>query len=241
MRFAASNLQTALADWRALKDVKERASADNIWFEQKVSPDRQQAFEGEAIGAVDPASLKNAHTDYWSDFVRTDGVVPHTFDEAIVPASLGMIDEAQLIVRIESLVRPLDKHGIKFDALQSAFENTDKAVIQGFLSTWNGSNVRDWRPTFAAFKDEVISELAKPEWPSRLRDRLGLAHYDCRDGPIPIALMEYTVAEVIEAAAAKGVKSAFTAPTVLDSGPWPYFFPAPLEIRSDNGALQGPG
>jgi hypothetical protein len=99
------------------------------------------------------------------------------------------------------------------------------------LATWNGSNIRDGRPAFAAFKDEVIDDLAKPEWPSRLRDRLGLAHYDCRDGPIPIALMEYTVAEVVEAAAAKGVKSAFTAPTVLDSEPWPYFFPAPAEMR----------
>jgi hypothetical protein len=47
---------------------------------------------------------------------------------------------------------------------------------------------------------------------------------------MPIALMEYSVAEVRTAATAFAVASAFTAPTVLDSGPWPYFFPAPPEL-----------
>jgi hypothetical protein len=42
--------------------------------------------------------------------------------------------------------------------------------------------------------------------------------------------MEYSVAEVRAAAAFSGVAAAFTAPTVLDSGPWAYFFPAPREL-----------
>lgn len=122
------------------------------------------------------------------------------------------------------------KHGITLDRLREAKASNETAVIDGFLATWNASNIRDWRPAFAAFKDEVLDDLRRPDWPSRLRDRLGLAHYDCAVVPIPIALMEYSVAEVNIAAANFAGASAFAAPTVFDSGPWPFFFPAPLEL-----------
>jgi hypothetical protein len=230
MRFADAKLQDALINWRDLKDVEERSAADNIWFEQRVSTSRQTTFEQEVNGASDPASLRNAHTDYWSEFVRGD-VVPHTFMAALGPADLGPIDEMQKIVRIESLTRPLVKHGITFERLQEAVTKNETTVINGFLATWNTSSTRDWRPAFAAFKDEVIDDLARADWPSRLRDRLGLAHYNCADGPIPIALMEYSVAEVRAVAEGLGVSTPFTVPTVLDSGPWPYFFPAPVDLR----------
>ena len=100
-------------------------------------------------------------------------------------------------------------------------------MVDKFLDTWNGSTLRDNRPAFAAFKDAVWDDLERPDWPRRLRDRLGLAHYDCAAGPIPIALMEYSVADVNAAAAAFPGACAVTAPTVLDSKPWPFFFPAP--------------
>ena len=90
--------------------------------------------------------------------------------------------------------------------------------------------MRDWRPCFGAFKDEVRDDLERPDWPARLRDRLGLAHYDCAAGPMPIALMEYSVGEVIAAATDFGALCAVTAPTVFDSGPWPHFFPAPRKL-----------
>ena len=231
MRFNDAQLQDALTKWRDLKDVKERSAADNIWFEQRVSGARRKVFEDEAVGAADPTSLRKTHADYWSEFVRVDeGDIPHTFEATLSPADLGTIDEMQKIVRIEGLTRPLAKHGIAFDRLREAVTNNETAVIDGFLKTWNTSSIRDGRPAFAAFKDEVLDDLGKPEWPARLRDRLGLAHYDCVAGPIPIALMEYTVAEVGSVAASFAGSSAFTAPTVFDSGPWPFFFPAPQEL-----------
>jgi hypothetical protein len=210
MRFSDAKLQAALTSWRDPKDVKERSAADNIWFEQRVSATRQKAFEQEAKGASDSTSLRKAQADYWSEFVRVDEDVPHTFITALGPADLGPIDEMQKIVRIESLTRPLAKHGMTFDRLQEAVTNTETAVIDGFLATWNNSSTRDWRPAFAVFKDEVIDDLASANWPSLLRDRLGLAHYDCADGPIPIALMEYSVADVRTAAEGLGVAAAFT-------------------------------
>jgi hypothetical protein len=231
MRFNDAQLQDALVKWRALVGVKERSSADNIWFEQRVSAARQTAFEAETMGAADAASLRRAQADYWSEFVRVDASdIPHTFEATLAPADLGPIDETQKIVRIEGLARALDKHDMTFERLREAFTKNETSIIDGFLATWNTSNIRDGRPAFAAFKDEVIDDLSKPDWPSRLRDRLGLAHFDCAAGPIPIALMEYSVTEVKAATASFAGMPAFTAPTVFDSGPWPFFFPAPPEL-----------
>ncbi|MBC7951727.1 MAG: hypothetical protein H7Z12_07930 [Rhodospirillaceae bacterium] len=86
--------------------------------------------------------------------------------------------------------------------------------------------MRDFRPAFAASKDELKSELAKPDWANLLRDRLGLAHYP---GPHDVALMEYSAAEV-KAAASSWTACPFTAPTVLDSGAWAYFYPSPIGL-----------
>lgn len=230
MRFIDPNLQKALVQWRQMSAPEERAAGDNFWFEERVSPTRQQVFEREASGALDSEGLRKRHADYWGDFVRVDDEIPHTFLADLEPVDLGTIDETQKIVRIEGLTRPLDKRGLNFDDLREAIEKDETAVVDGFLKTWNNSSVRDWRPLFAAFKDEVLEELAEEDWPCRMRDRLGLAHYDCADGPIPVALMEYSVGEIMEAANAAGVSCAFTVPTVLDSGPWPYFFPAPPEL-----------
>jgi hypothetical protein len=232
MRFKEAQLQEALVKWRALLDINDRSAADNIWFEQRVSAARQALFEAETTGATDAISLRKAQIDYWSEFVRVDtGDIPHTFEVALTPADLGPIDKMQRVVRIEALARPLHKHGMTFDRLREAVTNKETAVIDGFLATWNTSSIRDGRPAFAAFKDEVMGNLDNADWASRLRDRLGLAHYDCATGPIPIALMEYSVAEVKAAAEPSISTPAFTAPTVFDSGPWPFFFPAPSELN----------
>jgi hypothetical protein len=160
MRFEDAQMQDALVKWRVLNDVSERSAADNIWFEQRVSSARQAAFEQEAAGSADPISLRRAHTDYWSEFVRVDqGTIPRTFEPTLAPANLDPMDEMQKIVRIEGLARPLAKHGITLDRLREAKANNETAVIDGFLATWNASNIRDWRPVFAVFKNEVLDDL----------------------------------------------------------------------------------
>ena len=45
---------------------------------------------------------------------------------------------------------------------------------------------------------------------------------------IPVVMMVYSVREVTAAARADAVP--MTCPTVLDSKPWPYYFPAPVAI-----------
>jgi hypothetical protein len=243
MRFADPGLQTALSDWRTQVEAKERAAADNLWFEDRVSATRQQSFEAYAAGAGAADELRRRQTDYWEEHVRVDEEIAHTFDVALSPADLAPIDEAQTIVRLEDLTRPLSQMGapMSLERLKQALANNENALVDAFLRVWDQSSVRDWRPCFGAFKDEVRDDLERPNWPARLRDRLGLAHYDCAAGPVPIALMEYSVGEVIAAATDFGALCAVTAPTVLDSGPWPHFFSGATEValRQSNAAVRG--
>jgi hypothetical protein len=228
MRFADPELQNVLTAWRHPTAAWERSCADNLWFEERLSAARQTWFESEVRGAKDPDALRRRQTDYWNDFVKVDDGVPDSFRKALAPADLGALHETQAIVRLESLVRPLGAHGVSFEELKAAVERNDAAMIEGFLRVWN--NMRDRRPVFAAFKDEVLEILAAGDWPRRLRDRLGLAHYDGAGAAIPVALMEYTVAEIQDSVSSSSEACAFAAPTVLDSEPWPYFFPAPRDL-----------
>jgi hypothetical protein len=116
----------------------------------------------------------------------------------------------------------------RFDRLKAAYEDPAQAdLFLKFLESWNRK--RDRRPAFAAWKDQLLHELDQPDWADLLRDRLGLAHLDCANGPMPVALIEYVVRDVTVEAAAHDLSHSFAAPTVLDTGPWPYFFPAPRE------------
>lgn len=231
MRFSDLKLYETVAAWRDTNDPIVRSELDNIWFEERVNASRQRAFE-EGIGEVHTwEELRKLQVDYWETFVRVgDEDVPHTFLEGFVVRDLSAIDEKQTVVRIESLSRPLSGSALTFDQLRDAIANSEQDIVDRFLRSWNESSMRDARPVFATPKSSVADDLDEPDWPERLRDRLGLAHYDAADGPEPIALMEYRVEEIVEAAQSVGAACALTAPTVLDSGPWPYFFPAPTEL-----------
>jgi len=239
MQFADRSLQAVLTHWRTATDAVERATADNLWFEERVAAPRQAKFESEAAGAADPNTLRSCQTDYFETFVKVDADLwPDTFLIELEPADLGPgpLEPFQPVVRLEDLTRPLEAWGMpgenlrqRFDRLKTAFDDPDQGdVITRFLESWNRR--RDRRPAFAAWKDQLLAELTQPDWPDLLRDRLGLAHYDCRDGPMPVALMEYFVKDVTAEATIHGLSHHFTAPTVLDSRPWPYFFPAPREL-----------
>ena len=232
MRFSDTNLLAALDAWRHDPAVPERARADNMEFEEKVSAPRLAAFESLARGVVTTDDLRRRQTDYYKTFVETGDEVPSTFSSELEPADIGskLIDEYQFILRIENLTRPLNKWDLDFNELMAAFSRKDVPVLREFLNVWNNSNVRDNRPAFAAWEDQLLDELDAPDWPELLRDRMGLAHYGSPVPPIPVALMRYSVREVRAEATSKGVETMFTCPTVLDSGPWEYFFPAPAEL-----------
>jgi hypothetical protein len=231
MQLSDGRLQAVIANLRVTADTETRSELDNIWFEERVNASRQGAFE-DAIGEVETwEELRRRHVDYHRSFVQVrDGLLPHTFVADFVVRDLSRIDEKQKVIRIESIARPLSASAISFDRLTSALAGHEHDVVNLFLRTWNDSTMRDARPAFATLKSAVADDLEKPDWPERLRDRLGLAHYRAAASSEPIALMEYRVEEVVDAARRAGGACALTAPTVLDSGPWPHFFPAPTEL-----------
>ena len=230
MRFADSALHTIVETWRLARDENGRAEADNLWFEERVTTARQAHFEAAVHGAVVVRDVQRRHRDYWRDHVRVDN--PATFDSAFAPVPLSArpLDTAQRIVRLERIEQEvLARAGLSVTALREAVDSRNESQIDRFVAIWNGW--RDERPLFAAWKDEVLAELRAPDWAVQLRNRMGLAHYDPDPGPIPVLLMEYQVADVLSAASARGVATAFVAPTVLDSGPWPWFFPSPVGLH----------
>ena len=97
------------------------------------------------------------------------------------------------------------------------------------MDLWNLA--RDNRPAFAAFQDQLWPEIKHAAWPHKLRDRLGLAHYGVGGGPLSVALVEYTVDEVLrEAAGSPDIAHPFCVPTFLDARPSSQFFPTPKEL-----------
>lgn len=224
---------SSLDSWRQLRsrpDQASRAKADNYAFDEQVSTERQETFEGFCGSMTDPVSLLRRHTDYVSERI-CEGNPPETFMRALKPTASGELDESQPLVRIESLERPMLALGIEFDELETALSGDSPeslAMADAFVQSWNDS--RDNRPMFAAFRDSILTDADSNDWPHTLRDRLGLAHFQPGDGQrIPVAQMVYSVREVMHGVPLEA--TAFTTPTVLDSRPWEYFFPAPKGVQ----------
>lgn len=242
LRFGNTTLQSAVDTLRLSSPQKDRARADNYVFEEAVSAERKAVFEAFLGDCADPQALLDGHVAYVRNNIEIDGETPDTFRVDLGPTGADDRDEAQELVRVEGLYRPLaDHYGLKesdgiaavlkrYEELKAAWENNspeDNALVTKFLWKWNRK--RDDRPAFAAFLDGLRDDAEHDDWQHLLRDRLGLAHYQPQPGvPIPVALMVYTVKEVTVAARADAAP--MTCPTVLDSRPWEYYFPTPEEI-----------
>ncbi len=255
MRFDNATLQNGVDALRLCTPQADRAKADNYAFEETVSAERKTKFENFLGDRANYQSLLYGHADYVQTNLWIDGETPDTFHIDLRPAGTGERDEAQELVRVEALGRPLEKHfgfaaddGVDlllrhYETLKKAWEDggaDGNALIDKFLATWNAG--RDERPAFVAFLDGLRGDAEDPDWPHLLRDRLGLAHHQPQPGlPIPVVKMVYNVREVAAAARADAV--AMTCPTVLDCKPSPYYFPAPealpygraMALRTDGG------
>ncbi|MEQ8480361.1 MAG: hypothetical protein RIC18_06870 [Hoeflea sp.] len=226
MNFLETDLATALSEGLNHDVERIKAQAQNIAWDESVSRPRQSFFETDHFGIRGPAwlDLARRQSDYVRLFVKTTEI-PHSFLDHLKPAAFGEIDEAQHIVRIESLVRPMNEFGCSLEELSGAFDDKDGAFLDEFLLVWNG--LRDRRSAFGTFLREVPDEVESDRWPLLLRDRFGLAHYPTTSAPEPVALMCYSVADVLKEAE---TSFAVTMPTVLDSDPWEHFFPAPKDL-----------
>lgn len=207
------------------------AVADNCRFDERASDQRWADFEAllpepSGIACEDWAEAYSLYLAQRCEVPRPS--VPDAFLEVNRDAWLETLSENQSLVRIEALHLPLQSSVLKFSELEEMLGRTDDEATHGvrsFVETWNQR--RDARPAFAAFADEVEAELDDDDWPHALRDRLGLGHYSgTEDDPLPIALMRYSLADVL-AARTPAVANAVALPTVLDGGMHEFFFPVP--------------
>jgi len=226
MNFNEPDLAAALAEGLAQTDVSVSAKAQNIAWEECVSDARLHFFETDGFNGRGTSwrELADRQSEYIGLYVNSFGM-PHTFDPGLDPARIGPLDEDQWVVRLERLERGLDNSIYTFEELSTAHAERDLVALDRFADDWNA--VRDARPAFSTFLREVQDEISRPDWPELLRDRLGLAQHQPTGKPIPVALMAYSVREVL-AEAGSGIP--FTIPTVLDSVLWEHYFPAPKEI-----------
>ncbi|NCA72257.1 MAG: hypothetical protein EOM91_19735 [Sphingobacteriia bacterium] len=220
--------------------ANEAAVADNCRFDERASADRWQRFEDLLCGLIaDPSVI--ALPD-WAEANRLNlerycevptSTVPNAWLDINRGAWLTPSGNQDLI-RFEVLTRPLAASRLTADGLEQLLARADQGdsdALQAaaqFFEAWNLR--RDARPTFAAFLDEVKAEVEADDWPHALRDRLGLGFYGRPGGnPLPVALMRYSLGEVLAAKAGRFLHTACALPTVLDGGMHEFFFPVPQE------------
>lgn len=234
MNFADAKLRSLLNTWAASTDLRERAEAHNMLFEERLDRHRLDQFEQSLNGpCVGHEDLKNQFTNFVTTFIEVASPgVPPTFRTENRGASIGPMSPEQKLLRFENITRHLANAGLTRADLEQSVSSTDPAVsakLQVFLDQWNRD--RNSRPTFAAFEDQLRPEIDDTDWPHKLRDRLGLAHYGVAGGPLVVALMEYTVGEIMdEAERSPDTAFPFCVPTFLDSEPSAQFFPTPKQL-----------
>lgn len=218
-------------------DPAVAAVADNCRFDERAGDERWRQYDAivsevqgdpDAVTWEDWAEAHKLHLDRHWRVLRFGA--PDAFGPINKDAWLDL-SENQTLVRLEDLTHPLRAAAMSLDNLRDVHDLANQGqadarfVVDSFCETWN--QIRDGRPMFAAFYDEVKSEVEDDDWAVALRDRLGLGHYGA-DGPSDVALVSYPASYVLSRSVAVG-STACALPTVLDNGMHEFFFPAPRQ------------
>lgn len=236
-----------------------RMAARNFLLDQGIVDARRDSYQnsGAMMAHKDRKSWKGQHKKYLEQRVYRIGPstgIPRDIeqsDEDLCPETFRFIpsdspflsSDARLhLVRIEELSfisrlsgQPMDRiRDLARDVAENGTAATGFPALDSVLRTW-ARNVQ-LRPVFSAFWED-LSDLfgARPEddpgdWPDRLRDRLGLAHYDPvarRNGPIDILVFRYQVGALARIHELGADLRALVPPTVLDGDFSDAFCPAP--------------
>ena len=221
------------------RDTVVAAVADNCRFDERAGAERWHRFDSflseltEGRGTIDWMDWAEANQLHLERYCSVPSLsVPDAFLEINQSAWLDSVSDNQSLVRIEALARPLQSSDLDLGGLTDLLQRADDGdgdaapAVRTFFDAWNQR--RDARPAFAAFYDEVQEESDDADWPHALRDRLGLRHYG-GGAELPVALMRYSLADVLLAQASRQLSAACALPTVLDGGMHEFFFPVPRE------------
>ncbi|MFA7239042.1 MAG: hypothetical protein WC091_02945 [Sulfuricellaceae bacterium] len=230
------DLQALLDTLAASANDEEAAIADNYRFEERVGAQRQQDYETGLGSPADYDDWLGCHNgDHVANLIKAGGsqFVPETFLAVNSTLQLSAIAPGEDLIRLEDLRYPLSKSTAELTSVQLAdlLARRDQpeaaATLRTFVDEWN--KARDNWPMFGAFLGDVQEDAEPDDWPHRLRDRLGLEHYQgSATKRIPVALMRYPAKLVLDSA--KGderIAAAFALPTALDGELNRVYFPAP--------------
>lgn len=216
----------------------EHVVAWNLHHDEQIEPGRQATYETCVAGAGAFVDWNAGHSSYVKEQVNVDrNGIARTFDSDNKLAQFGSLEENQWLLRVERLNRAFASASqlTGFDALERAVSHsqagdpTAQAALDRFMVEWNQQ--RDGRPQFASFKGEVVDEFDSVDWPNKLRDRLGLGHFNpAASGAIEVAVMVYPASCVTRQQRRLGsaCTAGFSRPTVVDSDLNLFFYPIPL-------------
>jgi hypothetical protein len=244
MNFSNPSINDVLSQWANEPDLREKARAHNMLYEERLAGLRTAFFEDMARSSSTPEELRRTAIDYYELYVRGGPDIPHCFGDLNAVAGLKRIAPEIKLIRVEDIQEAIDVTGISAAELIAARSKTDRrsrALLDWFLRQWNTrGDIRRNPVSFSARRNQCLDEIDNDNWPDLLRDRLGLTHFDgTRVGPIPVALMEFDAGDIMDqAATAAGIVYPFCIPTALDSGPNPQFFPTPTVPGPAPGPLE---
>jgi|SRR5690242_16119370 len=241
--------------------VSESAPAVNFLLDERVPDQRETTFldGGSAAISTIGSSWNSASwlCTFGNHFANNIGVPVRgarrcaTFDAINQSNHLAGI-QPQDVVRLESIegFHQLAKAGFgSLDNLVAALryftthrdgniDTNEKGRLERWVDELNRH--RDARPMFVAPFGEVESLLKFPDWPTQLRNVLGLVHLQGgANKPLPVMLMRYNLSRAELASRKAKTHSWAAVPTVLEAGsnkgPGTAFFPFPESAAGDSG------
>lgn len=235
-----------------------RMAARNFLLDEGVLGARCNSYRvaGAANAHADRKTWRGRHEQYLEQRVYRKGPgtgIPKELeqaDEDLCPETFRFIDsgspflysdQSLHLIRTEELAFVARLSGMPEDRLRRLARDVVEhgTTAAGFADL--DSALRAWtrqiqlRPTFAAFWEDLSALFGNtPDqdaegWADRLRDRLGLAHYDpkARRGPIDILVFRYEVGSLARISELGEDVRALVPPTVLDGNLSEVFCPSP--------------
>jgi len=194
-------------------------------FSDKVARPLLRASEISTFTAANQENLR-PHEESHQDVVRLESV------RALHKrCPLDFESPAELAEELRQMIRSRPPGGA------GAFGADQHGRLAAWLEEINKQ--RDARPAFAVPFGEVETLLAAPDWATRLRNALGLAHHAGSPAkPLPVALCRYSLKRAEKAARKAKAEGWLAIPTALEAGgelgPGSAFFPFPKAAEGAN-------
>jgi hypothetical protein len=250
----SSSVPPPWADWwlaiAQCADLECRFASRNLLLDENVEPWRAQSYSACLGSARDPVltdPLTHAfpsHRQYlvtklWKNHSGTlpteidldEWHCPETFQR--IPASSPFLD-ANLdlrLVRVESAegLAPRIGIGVKdlIDVATSALAGVVSAAATLDLYFETLADKSKVRPEFATFHADIDDVLAEGDWVDRVRDKLGLIHYNPSGSDIPVLVFSYPIKDLPYLQGQPAFRP-LVPPVVLESNWNAAFCPSPM-------------